>query len=110
MQVKSSATCNLVSIRGIEVKPHHVNQSSSTAGHRSFVESSTIHGPGPLASSGSAAVKPHVPVITPALTPFRSELTIVVMLLSGRNKHGYSTSPDELSQIALLLQSHHPTS
>ncbi|CAH2217856.1 jg26445, partial [Pararge aegeria aegeria] len=33
---------------------HHFNQLKSTAGHRSFVGSSTIHGPGPLASSGSS--------------------------------------------------------
>ncbi|CAH2216272.1 jg599, partial [Pararge aegeria aegeria] len=31
---------------------HHLNQLTFTAGHRSFVGSSTIHGPGPLASTG----------------------------------------------------------
>ncbi|CAH2267663.1 jg11566 [Pararge aegeria aegeria] len=35
---------------------HNFNRLKSTAGHRSFVESSKIHGPGPLVSSGSQRV------------------------------------------------------
>ncbi|CAH2243692.1 jg8752 [Pararge aegeria aegeria] len=40
-------------------------------------------------------VKPHEPVTTPAIAPFRSEHSIATMLLSGRNKHNDSTFPDE---------------
>ncbi|CAH2208868.1 jg19177 [Pararge aegeria aegeria] len=46
---------------------------------------------------------PHMPVITPApaTKTLRPEDSIATMLLSGRNKHGDSTCPDELCQKKL---------
>ncbi|CAH2217500.1 jg12954 [Pararge aegeria aegeria] len=50
----------------------------------------------PCPSTLGVGAKSHVPVITPATTPFRPEHSIAKMLLSSRNELGGSTSPDEL--------------
>ncbi|CAH2261619.1 jg13675 [Pararge aegeria aegeria] len=54
-----------------------------------------------VCQSEAQVLKPCVPLIAPATTAFRLEHSITTMLLSGRNKHGGNTSPDELIQKAL---------
>ncbi|CAH2233122.1 jg13986 [Pararge aegeria aegeria] len=49
----------------------------------------------PCAHQFGVGVKPRVPLITPENPP-GPEYSISTILLSDRNKHGDSTSPDEL--------------